>query len=127
MANTGSAMQFHLNDGKTQKTFNTSVSEISLSSPGIRRDLDTIRRDTSYVYAFGNSGPQFNSQGSVDMSSLNVIRTRGSYSQLSWVVHFLQNLLAWSVVVLTPFPVSTMQVIIDALLLMFSDCLPVGN
>ena len=127
MANTCSAMKLHLYEGKARKTFSTSLSEIDLSSPGRRRDLKTIRRDTLYVYAFGNSRPQFNSQGSIDVDLLNVIRTRSSYSQFGWAVQFLQNLLAWSVVILTSLPIGTVQVIIDALLLMLSDCLSIGN
>ena len=61
------------------------------------------------------------------MCPFDGVRTSFPFSQLSWVVHFLQYLLARSIVVLTSLPVSTAQVLIDELFAVFSDCLSVIN
>ncbi len=63
----------------------------------------------------------------IDMNAFNDEGTRSSYFQLGWVVHFLQNLLAWSVVVVSLLLVGTKKVVIDILFLMCLNCLPVGN
>jgi hypothetical protein len=41
------------------------------------------------------------------MYLFNCVRTFLSYSQLSWIMHFLQNLLSQSVVKLTLLPIGT--------------------
>ena len=56
-----------------------------------------IRDHSAYVDALGNTVAQFDSKITIDLYAFNSVRSRNSYSQLSWVVHFLQNLLAWSV------------------------------
>ena len=85
------------------------------------------RLDTPYIEALGNTVTQFDSQVTIDVDTFNSVRSRGSYSQLSWVVHSLQNLLAGSVVKLTSLPISAEEVIIDSLLSFLSDSLPVGD
>ena len=64
-----------------------------------------IRNDVPNVDAFGDSWMQFYCEHAIDMGLLDSIRTSSSYSQLSWVMHFLQNLLTWCVVILTLRPV----------------------
>ena len=56
------------------------------------------------------------------MGVLYVVKTSSSYSQLSRVVHFLQNFLTQSIVILTSLPVSTAKVVIDILFVAMSYC-----
>ena len=73
----------------------------------------TIRNDITYVDAFGDTGMQFNGERAIHMGLLDVVRTSSSYSQLGWVVHFLQNFLTRSIVMLTSLPVRAAKVVID--------------
>ena len=61
------------------------------------------------------------------MGLLYVVRTSSSYSQLSRVVHFLQNFLTRSIVILMSLPVSMTKVVIDILFTVLSYCVPVRN
>ena len=51
--------------------------------------------------ALGNTWTQDNGNISINMNTINGIQTRSSYFQVSWVMHLLQNLFAWSIVILT--------------------------
>jgi len=86
-----------------------------------------IQDDIAYVDAFGDTWMQFNGDHAIDMGLLYVVRTSSSYSQLGRVMHFLQNLLTWSMVILTSIPVCTAKVVIDILFAMLSYCVPVRN
>ncbi len=57
-----------------------------------------IRQHSAYVNAFSDS---------FDMDTFNSVRTFDSYSQVSWIVHFLQNLLSRSVVILKSLSIGT--------------------
>ena len=61
------------------------------------------------------------------MDLLYTIMTSSSYSQLSWVVHFLQNLLTHSIAISMSLPVGMAKVVIDILLVALCYCLPVRN
>ena len=74
-----------------------------------------IRNDSAYVDAFGNTFTQFDGYVSIDVDSFNGVRSRGSYSQLGWVVHFLQNFLTRSIVIRTLLQIGTAQIIVDVL------------
>ena len=100
---------------------------VALSSPGQWYDFSTIRLYAAYVDALGDSGAQLNGDGAIDMNLFNGVWTSLPYSQFSWVVHFLQDLLAWSIVVLTSLPVGTAKVLIDELFTVLCYCLPVSN
>ena len=43
----------------------------------------------------------------------NGVRALGSYSQVSWVLHFLQNKLPRSIVIVTSLPIGTLQLLIN--------------
>jgi hypothetical protein len=85
----------------------------------------TIRDDNAYVDAFGDTWTQFNGERSIYVGLLNVVRTSSSYSQLGWVVHFLQNFMTGSIVMLTSLPIRAAKVVIDILFAVASYCLPV--
>ena len=68
---------------------------------------------------------QFNGERTIHVDLLNVVRTSSSYSQLGWVVHFLQNFLTRSVVMLMLLPLCAAKVVIDILFAAASYCLPV--
>jgi hypothetical protein len=57
-----------------------------------------IRQNPVYVDAFGNTFMKQCSQVTIDAKAFNGVRTICSYSKLSWIVHFLQNLLSQRVV-----------------------------
>jgi hypothetical protein len=84
-----------------------------------------IRNDIAYVDAFGDTWMQFNGEHTIHVDLLNVVRTSSSYSHLGWVVHFLQNCLTQSVVMLTSLPFCMTKVVIDILFAVASYCLPV--
>ena len=63
---------------------------------------------------------QFNGEHGIDMGLLYVVRTSSSYSKLSRVMHFLQNFLTWSIVILTLLPVGVAKVVIDILFAMLA-------
>ncbi len=67
----------------------------------------TIRQNPVYVDALSNPFTQYYSQVTINLNVFNGVRTFCSYSQLSWIVHFLQNLLSWSIVKLTSLPIGT--------------------
>ena len=87
----------------------------------------TICDDIPYVDAFGDTWMRLNGERAISMGLLNVVRTSSSYSQLGRVVHFLQNFLTQSIVILTSLPVSTAKVVIDILFAALSYCVPVRN
>ena len=70
---------------------------------------------------------QFNGEHVIDMGLLYVVRTSSSYSQLGRAVHFLQNFLTRSIVILTLLPIGVAKVVIDILFAMLSYCVPVRN
>ena len=86
-----------------------------------------IRDNSPNVNAFGNTGPQLNSNVTIDVYALNGKRAISSYSQLSWIVHFLQNLLAHDVIVLASFSISTSQVLIYMVFARACYCLPISD
>ena len=86
-----------------------------------------IRDDIAYVDAFGDTWMQFNGEHAIDMGLLYVVRTSSSYSKLGQVVHFLQNFLTRSIVILKSFPVGPVKVVIDILFATLSYCVPVRN
>ena len=59
-----------------------------------------------YVEAFSETLMQFNGEYAIDMGLLDGIKTSSSYSQLSWVMHLLQNFLTQSIVILASLPIS---------------------
>ena len=83
--------------------------------------------NTPNVEALGHPVTQFNCNVTIDVAPFNDIRSSSPYSQLGWVVHSLQDFLAGSVVVLTALPISTEQVVINALFSMLSNRLPIGD
>ena len=85
----------------------------------------TIRDDIVYVDAFGDTWTQFNGEHSSHVGLLNVVRTSSSYSQLGWVVHFLQNLLTQRIVILTLLPVCKVKPAIDILFMGLNYHLPI--
>jgi hypothetical protein len=85
----------------------------------------TILDDIAYVDAFGDTLMEFNGEHATDMGLLYVVRTGGSYSQLSPVMHFLQNFLTWSVVILMLLPVGAAKVVTDILFVVSSYGVPV--
>ena len=87
-----------------------------LGNPTANGTGSTKGNYSPYVDAFGNTGPLLYCEVAVDVDSFNGIRTFGSYSQLSRVLQFLQNFLAWSIVVRPPLPICTQKVVIDELL-----------
>ena len=74
--------------------------------------MSTMRKDSSYVDAFGNTGMQGNRNITIDVNTINSERSSSSYSQLSWIVHFLQNLLVRSIVILTLLPICSAKILI---------------
>ena len=86
-----------------------------------------IRDDILYVDAFGDTWMQFNGEHAINMGLLYVVKTSSSYSQLDPVVHFLQNFLTWSIVILTLLPVGMAKVVIDILFMALCCGLPVCN
>ena len=56
---------------------------------------------------------QFNGDHATDMHLLNGKRTCSSYSQLGWIMHYLQNLLTRSTVILSLIPISMVKVAIE--------------
>ena len=87
----------------------------------------TIWNDISYVDVFGDTWMHFNGEHAIDMGLLYVVRTSSSYSQLGRVVHFLQNFLTWSIVILTSLPVGTAKVVIDILFAVLSIGVPIRH
>ena len=81
----------------------------------------------AYVDVLRDSRAQLNGNSAIDMNLFNGIWTSFPYSQFSWVVHFLQDLLAWSIVVLMLLPVGTAKVLIYELFAMLCYCLSVSN
>jgi len=82
--------------GKAWKIFGTSLRESRLRGGVV--ELVSIRygiRWAMNVYAFGNSRTQLQCNSAVNMNTFSGIRASSSYSRLSWIVHFLQNLLVW--------------------------------
>ena len=61
------------------------------------------------------------------MGLLYCVRTSSSYSQLIWVMLFLQNLLTRSIVILMSRPVSMAKVVIDVLFTVLCYSLLVCN
>ncbi len=61
------------------------------------------------------------------MGVLYVVRTSSSYSQLSRVMHILQNFLTRNIVILTSLTVSMAKVVIDILFAALSYGMPVRN
>jgi hypothetical protein len=78
-----------------------------------------------YVDAFSDTWMQFNGECAINMDLLYVVRTSSSYSQLFRVVHFLQNFLTRSIVILTSLPVGAAKVVIDILFTASCDDVPV--
>ncbi len=68
----------------------------------------TIRQNSANVDALSNLFTQWYGQVTTNVNVFNGVRTFCSYSQLSWIVHSLQNLLSQSVVILTLLPISTL-------------------
>ena len=85
----------------------------------------TIRDDILYVDAFGDTWTQLDGECAIDMGLLYVVRTSSSYSHLGRVVHFLQNFLTLSKVILTLLPIGTAKVVIDKLFAALGDGVPV--
>jgi hypothetical protein len=85
-----------------------------------------IQDDIACVDVFGDIWMQFSGEHAIDMGLLYVVRTSSSYSQLSWVVHFLQNFLTRSIVILTSLPDGAAKVVVDILFAMLSNW-PVHN
>jgi hypothetical protein len=81
--------------------------------------------DIAYVDAFGDTWTQFNGECSIHVGLLNVVRTSSSYSQLGWVMHFLQNFLTRSIVMSTSLPIRAAKVGINILFAAASYRLPV--
>ena len=94
---------------------------------GMWKSMSTIRKDSSYVDAFGNTGTQDNRNITIDVNTINSVRSSSSYSQLSWIVHFLQNLLAGSIVILTLLPICSAKILIYMMFAVSCYCLPIGN
>jgi hypothetical protein len=67
----------------------------------------TIQQKPAYVDALSNPFKQQYSQVTINVNVFNGVKTFRSYSQLRWRVHFLQNLLSQSVVILTLLPIGT--------------------
>ncbi len=63
----------------------------------------------------------------INVNAFNGVRTFRSYSQLSWIMHFLQNLLSRSVVILTLLPISTLQILINMMFTITRNGLPICN
>ena len=61
------------------------------------------------------------------MNTFNGVRALGSYSQFSWVVHFLQNLLPWSIVIVKSLPVCASQILIDMMFAYECNGLPISD
>ena len=55
----------------------------------------------------------YNCKATIDVSTINGVRVFGSYTQLSWTVHFLQILLPQSVAILKMLPIGTFQILMD--------------
>jgi hypothetical protein len=70
---------------------------------------------------------QDNGNISIDMNMINGVQTISSYSQLSWFMHLLQNLLAGSIVVLRLPPICVPEILIYMMFTARCICLPVGN
>jgi hypothetical protein len=64
-----------------------------------------IRQHSEYVDAFSDSFTQHNCYVTMDIAMFDGVRTFCSYSQLSWIVYFIQNLLPRSIVILMLLPV----------------------
>ena len=73
----------------------------------------------------GDTWMQFNGERTIHVDLLNVVRTSSSYSQLGWVVHFLQNLLTRSIVMVTSLPIHAAKVVIDILFTAASYSVPI--
>ena len=68
---------------------------------------------------------QLDGEHAIDMGFLYVIRISSSYSQLGRVMHFLQNFLTLSIVLLTLLPIGVAKVVIDILCAALGDGTPV--
>ena len=94
---------------------------------GMWKSMSTIRKDSSYVDGFGNTGTQDNRNFTIDVNIINSVRSSSSYSKLSWIVHFLQNLLAGSIVILTSLPIFSAKLLIYMMFAASCYCLPIDN
>ena len=95
-------------------------------SQGYVESMSTIWKNSLYVDAFSNSGMQDNRNITIDLNTINSVCTSSSYSQLSWIVHFLQNLLAGSIVILTSLPICLVKILIYMMFMANFFSLPIG-
>jgi hypothetical protein len=70
-------------------------------------NASTIGQNPAYVDVLSNPFTQEYSQVTINVNAFNGVRTFCSYSQLSLIVHFLQNLLSRNVVIQTLLPIGT--------------------
>ena len=96
-------------------------------SQGGVENMSTIQKNPSYVDALGNTGTQDDRNITIDTNTINSVRSSSSYSQLSWIVYFLQNLLAGSIVILTLLPIRRAKILIYMMFATSCYCLPIGN
>ena len=96
-------------------------------SQGHVESISTIWKNSSYVDAFGNTGMQYDRNITLDVNTINSVWSSSSYSQLSWIMHFLQNLLAGSIVILTLLPICLAKILIFMMFAVSCYCLPISN
>ena len=96
-------------------------------SQGCVESMSTIQKDPLYADVFGNIRTQDDRNITIDVNTINNVQSSSSYSQLSWIVHFLQNLLAGSIVILTSLPICSAKILIYMMFAASCYCLPIGN
>ena len=94
---------------------------------GLWKSMSTIRKYSSYVDAFGNTRTQDDRNITIDVNTINSVWSSSSSSQLSWIMHFLQNFLAGSIVILMLLPICSANILIYMMFPASCYCLPIGN
>ncbi len=76
---------------------------------------------------FSITGTQDNKNITIDMNTINSVQSSSSYSQLSWIVHFLHKMLVRSIVILMSLPIHSVNILIDLIFALSFYCLLIGN
>lgn len=86
---------------------------VALSSPGQWCNFSIIRLCVAYIDLLGYSRTQIDFDGAIGVRLFKSIRISLSQSQFSWVGHFLQDLMAWIIVIFSSLPVGMGKILID--------------
>jgi hypothetical protein len=67
---------------------------------------------SAHVDVFGDISMHYNRDISIDMKTIHGIQTNSAYPQLSWILHFLWNLLTAHIVILLSHPICLVVILI---------------